>query len=100
MAPSYGAHPHSHAHSQKPHGSDYGPPSCVKNATLHTYCLEDYEYPSEEIQVENQIHANLANRVTHLTCLVVTRCIPLILGGLVAFIYSLGYKTLDLGQIA
>ena len=51
VAPSYGAHPHSHGHAEKPHGSDYGPPSCVKNATLHTYCLEDYEYPSQEIQV-------------------------------------------------
>lgn len=46
--PGYGAQPHAHA---KPHGSEYGPPVCVKNATLHTYCLEDYEYPSYEIQV-------------------------------------------------
>ena len=30
-------------------------------------------------------HANLAIRVTYLTCSVVTRCVPQILGGLVAF---------------
>jgi hypothetical protein len=45
-APGYGVHAPS-----KPHGSEYGPPVCVKNATHHTYCLEDYEYPSYEIQV-------------------------------------------------
>lgn len=48
----YPSHPQQHHHeSQKAHGSNYGPPSCVKNATSHTYCLEDYEYPTYEIQV-------------------------------------------------
>ena len=53
-APSY--HGHSLAVTPKPHGSDYGPPVCVKNATIHTYCLEDYEYPTYEIQVINFFH--------------------------------------------
>ena len=44
--------PHGHHEPHGGHGSDYGPPSCVKNATLHTYCLEDPEYPAYEIQVK------------------------------------------------
>ena len=53
---------------------------------------------SNHIWKNPKIHANLANRVSALSVLLLTRCISQTLGGLIAFRY-VGYKSLDLAQI-
>ena len=52
----YGHPHHIPAHPPKPPAQpDYGIPSCAKNHTQH-FCLEDYEYPSYEIQHAVEYH--------------------------------------------